>query len=108
MSRFERRPAKPKPGEGPGERPDDPKFAGSYPATWDWLTQRVYDDGKPRETLTVLVFCEGTQFKACLNDRDGQQSCFVSGSSFAALWRAIEAVFEGGKGDWRPWKQGRR
>lgn len=79
----------------------DDKFGSKFPALLDHLVSTLWPDGSGRETSTILVFCEGGGWKACLHDRDAGMQCFVSGESFEALIKAADAACRPGKGDWR-------
>lgn len=76
-------------------------FAEGLPALMEYLTAASYPDGAPRETSTVMLFCDGGVFKACLNDREAQRSLWASGPSFLDALEALEAMLSTGTGEWR-------
>ncbi len=90
----------------PGQRPTDPApdpqgCIDRFPATYEFVTTALWDDGKKRETGTVMVLAEGGRWKAWVHDRDGKRSCFVSAPTFPSLFEAVEDVLANGAGDWR-------
>jgi len=66
-----------------------------------FLTDDKWDDGAPRVAGTILLFAEGGRYKACLNDRDGGRSVFVSGDSVEAILDALEAGLADDNLEWR-------
>jgi len=82
----------------------DCDIAGSYPRLYEFIMDGVYDDGKPRETGTMLVCFGQGLWKAWLHDKDSAASCWVSGSTLQNVLDAAEAVFEEGCGEWRATK----
>lgn len=95
---------KPGPGGAGGDTggvPDDPDFAGVYPATWEYLTLAEYPEGGRRETATLMILVEDGLFKACLNDRANDRSAWVSGDSFDRVLTRLEAVLATDTAEWR-------
>jgi hypothetical protein len=80
----------------------------SFPALAEFLGEGKWEDGSPRATGTVLVFCEAGKLKACLNDRDSEMNAFYAADSWAGLWDGLEAKLRNGGLDWRrkgTWKR---
>lgn len=71
-----------------------------WPALLEYLTLAVLD-GSPRQTATVLTFCEDGRFKACFRDREAALIAFVSGDSLLGLLDAIEKGLATDRLDWR-------
>ena len=72
-----------------------------WPAVGEFITLTRWDDGKRRETGTVMVLCEGGKWKAWLHDRDGKQSAWISGDSAGELMEAVEQALLSGCVGWR-------
>lgn len=66
-----------------------------------FLVDTTWDDGEPRETGTVLIFCDGGRVKACLNDRALDRSVFVTGTTLWGLLDALEEGLEHNALEWR-------
>lgn len=78
-------------------------FGKQFPTLFEYLTHEKWDDGKPRDTSTVSLFIEGGVFKLALNDKDLSRSLYVSASSYADVWVALETALNDSLADWRPW-----
>jgi len=77
---------------GPKDAPvTDVAFMRAMPALLEYLTLRSYDNGQPRQTACMTVFCEHGLFKICLNDRDAQQSAWASAETFQGALVALES-----------------
>jgi len=72
---------------------------------WEFLVSPVYDDESPRETGTILIFCEDGLIKACLIDRDNERTAFVS--SGAGLKGILERADKGIREDKLDWRRKR-
>lgn len=79
----------------------DPKFLKDYPVLAEFLMRVLWEPGQPREKGSVFTFFEDGMFKACLNDKDTGQVAFLSSSSFAGLWEAVEKGLAKNALDWR-------
>jgi len=79
----------------------DPAFERDYPAIWEYLTLTRWDDGRARETSTILFLVEEGTWKACLNDRAGERSLWTSGTSPEGCLRALNDHLVEGDGEWR-------
>lgn len=84
---------------------EDKEFAKRWPAIHEFVVLDTLD-GAARETSTVTLSREGNVFKAALNDRDQEQSLFVSSDTLFAALDALEAALTSDMADWRPWKGG--
>lgn len=73
-----------------------------YPLLVEFLSRTAWEDGKKRDTGTVMLMFEGGRWKAYVNDRDRSESCFVTGPSPDGLLSVIEELLATGGGDWRP------
>lgn len=89
-------------GEAKAPKPQlgDKSFEASFPALWDVMTTNAVK-GKPVKTMSVTVFVEGAEVKACLNDREGEEVAFVSSDTFQGLLDALEGGLVNGTLDWR-------
>lgn len=87
------------PSPGVESGPDEIGLA--FPALWEFLVTSVYEDGKPRQLPTLLVFYDHPLVKACLNDRDQGLSCWVSSPGLQGAFLALERGLEGDCLEWR-------
>jgi hypothetical protein len=92
-------------GAGAGEAvsgpvPEPAPFS-SFPAVLEFLTLLTWPDGTSRSSGTILTFHEQGCWKLCLNDRDAEESCFVSGRTLLEAFRQAEEAICLGTGDWR-------
>lgn len=79
-------------------------FKDMYPHVAAFLSQTSWDDGTTRLTGTIGLFVQDGMLKAFLQDKDTQQTAFVTAPIFQALWDTIELGLGDGKLDWRPMK----
>jgi len=93
-------------GQGPFAL-SDPEFVREYPVLFEYLTGNRWEDGKPRETATLLFFAEDGIWKACLNDRALGRTGWASEASFVALLHRIETELAADSVDWRRRQKGR-
>lgn len=80
----------------------DTQLQARCPALWEYLTCDRWEDGKPRQVSTLLVFCEDGVWKACLNDRAAARSLWVVLDVPSGAWDAVERTLTGERPDWRP------
>lgn len=80
---------------------DDTKWATAHPALHEYLTADKYPDGGLRQTATLLVFCEASEWKACLRDRDTSRTLWISSQSLPELLEALDEVLQGEDAQWR-------
>lgn len=85
---------------------DDPWMASTYPTLWEWLTSAKYEDGAPRQTLSLTVFAEEGRVKACLSDRDNERVAFVTGDTMEGMLAAAERALRDDTADWRASQKG--
>jgi len=108
MAEFaERRRAAPVRAAGSGVK-RDPRVEKDFPAIWDLMTTTKLKDGTSVATMTVLLFVQDGLWKACLNDRQGEVSSFVSADTALALLQAIEEGLAGDSLEWRSSKPYKR
>jgi hypothetical protein len=74
---------------------------GWVPHLHDHLTEQTWEDGKKRETSTLLVFVEGGMWKCRLNDRATKLSAWVSAESWESLIETVESSLKVGSLEWR-------
>lgn len=90
--------------EGVSGKPSAAADAGtlkSFPAIVAYLTETAWDDGKARQTATLMIFAEDGRWKVMLNDRDAGAVAFVSGDDVRACLTSLEKGLEAGTLDWR-------
>jgi len=95
---------RPKPGElvGKNDPPfNDPLFADCHPTLSEMLTATQYGDNQPRQTSTLLIFCENGVLRGCLNDRDNSRSTFVTAETIGDLFQTLENGLASGRVEWR-------
>jgi len=79
----------------------DGLLARRAPTVLQWLSDDRWDDGSTRQPSTLLVFAEDGCLKACLNDRDGSRSVFVTGGSLEGILDTLEAGLQEDSLPWR-------
>lgn len=67
----------------------------------EFLTQAIWEDGKPRVPGTIVLFAEEGSFKACLCDKDSDSVGFVTSPVASALLSAVEGALSADQVDWR-------
>lgn len=82
-------------------RPNDAELEKRYPTVWQYLVADSYPDGQVRQRSTIMLITEGDVVKLCLNDRDNNQSLWVTGSSLGATLKALEAAVTSEVAPWR-------
>lgn len=76
-------------------------FALLHPNVWEYLSLRVYEDGKARKTATATVFVEDDQVKVCLSDRDTGRTAWSSGRTLEEALALLEGQLAGATLVWR-------
>jgi hypothetical protein len=79
----------------------DKEFSSDHPALWDYLTQKLWEDGTERRTATLTIFAEDGLLKVCINDRDSARSLWASDETWAGTFEALEALLGDPKAPWR-------
>lgn len=69
------------------------------------VTDRWEDDGKPRQTASLLFFVEDGTWKGYLNDRAQNRGAFVSGADPLDVLEKMEGALQKGTLDWRKAKR---
>lgn len=101
MSRFKKKGQTAKTANGGSWDWKKDRLLKEFPTLCDYLSIERFDDGAPRETLTLLVFVEDGSLKVCASDREEGLVTFLTAGSLEALFAALEAgLCEGGL-DWR-------
>lgn len=72
-----------------------------YEALVEMMELSSWEDGTPRQTSTMTLFIDSGSLKACLNDRDGDRTAWVSADSFKGLLDALEKGLRDDSLDWR-------
>lgn len=85
----------------------DKDFAKTHPALVEFMTLRRNDDGTPRQTSSLLIFCEDGVWKACLSERERELTLWAAGDTLAELLEAMEATLQSPAPQWRT-KSGKR
>lgn len=105
MSVLRRRSAR-----GPGAEPlgglqPDSADCKRFPGLSEFLGSTIYPDGTDREQGTVSLFVSDGKWKACANDRDQQESLYVSADGLVKVLEALEKALHKEDADWRAWKK---
>jgi len=77
-----------------------------HPAIWEYLTLEAHEDGTARQRGMLMAFVEDGVVKVCMQDRDNEQSLWVSAQSLPSALEVLEGHLQGGTGDWRRMKGG--
>lgn len=80
-----------------------------YPALIEYLTLTQWENGKPRQTATLMLFVEDGRVKLRFCDRAKARTLWMSSESLDSLLEALERHLRDGTGDWRkdrPWNPG--
>jgi len=73
-----------------------------FPTLWEFLTLSTWPDGSRRDLGTILLFVDGSSLKACLKDKNGPRTCFLTGPDPDTLLLALEEGLAKDTLDWRP------
>lgn len=88
---------------------DDAEFAEQYPTLFAFMARETADDGKPRQTSTLLLIVEQGGVKGCLKERDHDVSLWTTASSILGVFAGIEKALNETPVAWRtPFKPGHR
>jgi hypothetical protein len=85
-----------------GTTVEDPKLKALYRALHEFLTEREWDDGKPRKTGTLMILVEDGWWKCWVHDRDGKASAWFTGQDLDGAMSAVEDALDAGTVAWRP------
>lgn len=78
----------------------DKDFQKKYPWLWEYLSAAAYKSGKPRQTATLTLFCDGGVWSSALTDREEDKTCWCSGLTLEGLLQALEERVQE-PGSWR-------
>lgn len=82
----------------------DLEFSAQYPALTEYLTADRDDEGKARETATLMVNITDGRFNVGLHDRQDHSWLWKSSNSLSGALTALEMAIQDGTGDWRKTK----
>jgi len=92
-----------------GDRPQvSESVLKAYPGLLEFLGATRYPDGTDRVPGSVSIFIDDTALKACLNDKDGEASAYVTADSFKGILDVLERKLQDDSLEWRSWKKGLR
>jgi len=82
----------------------DSEWLSLYPVLSQGMSDRWWDDGKPREPwyLSIKFQTDGVQIS--LVDPGLQQSLYTTADGVTEGLAALEAIVSGGSSSWRRWK----
>jgi hypothetical protein len=72
-----------------------------FPALYEYLAEARHDDGRVRQTATLLIFAESGRWKLCLNDRENARSCWGGGERLQDALKAFEERLQDDDVEWR-------
>lgn len=79
----------------------DPDWGMQYPILHAFMTMIVDDQGKPRRTSTLMIFCEDGVAKGALRERNHDLTLWMTSSSILGLFTALEEALGKRPIDWR-------
>lgn len=106
VSDYRKRQRRPSTGSNGDGRVSDPTMVARCPATFEFLCVPNSDGSGRSQTATLLIFSEDGLFKACVNDRAENASCFFSAETFQELLAEVERGLATGTAEWRTSKKG--
>lgn len=71
------------------------------PVLAQFLTEKLWDDGTPRQTSTLTLFCEDGTIKGSLNDRDTGRVLWASARDLGGLLDVMEELLNVENTPWR-------
>lgn len=77
------------------------EWAELLPSVWQYLTQDRWEDGSPRETSGLLLFCQDGLLKGMLRDKESGLCLWVTGQSLQGLLATLEAALGDPAAEWR-------
>ncbi len=86
----------------------DNEFVKKWPTVLSYLSDDTWDNGDTRKTSTLTLFIEESAFKIALNDRDLEQSVYLTGESLRDVLDATEKCLRSNTADWRPWNRAKK
>lgn len=81
--------------------PDDPRFSKAYPALWEYCTADQYPDGSKRVRSSMVLFCEDSVVKLCLNDKDQARAIWVTADTVEKAFGAADKALQTANPPWR-------
>lgn len=80
----------------------DAQLQEACPCLHEWLSETKWDDGKKRETGSLMVVAEGGWWKMWIHDRDGRRSAWLAGGTLQDCLLAVEEGLSANTVAWRP------
>jgi len=76
--------------------------AGAWPQLLEHLVLDKYPDGTARQTSSLVVLCDGSQWRVCLSDKDNARVMWKTGTTVTEALDSIElALLEDDPSHWR-------
>lgn len=101
VEKLMERPSKPSANEVSQGKPIDLEFERRWPTLWLYMTNRVYSDGGPRQTSSLLLFFQEGLIKGMLKDPDGERCLWMASRGPLGLLDCMEAALAEGQAEWR-------
>jgi hypothetical protein len=79
----------------------DAKFAKDWPAIYEYMTASKYPDGTDRKLSSVTLFCEDSQLKVCLTEKNEGLVLFAAGKTLQTALNALEGLLAAEETPWR-------
>lgn len=73
-----------------------------------YLTDDKWEDGTSREVSQLSLSVRDGSIALALNDKDLKQSLYTQAESLTEALKLMEGALASGKGEWRPWKAGKK
>ncbi len=79
----------------------DPVCRKKYPMLLEQIEATLFEDGTARQPCTLTVFAGDGSLKACLSDRETEETAWITAASFQAILEGFERGLEKESLDWR-------
>jgi hypothetical protein len=86
---------------GGGAAFPDAAFAKDYPALYEYMTAQQWPDGTTRKTSSVTLFCEDSQLKVCVTEKNDGTVLFAAGKTLKSALAALEGLLTSAETPWR-------
>jgi hypothetical protein len=80
---------------------EDEAFSLRFATLHEFLTQLVWEDGKPRKPGSILLFTDQARWKLLVHDKDARMGAFLTGNTVDGLLQDADDGLSNGSLDWR-------
>ncbi len=85
----------------PAEDRVDPACRKRFPLLLEQIEAATFEDGAARQPCTLTFFASDGSIKACLSDRETEETAWITAVSFQAVLEGLERGLEKESLDWR-------